>query len=76
MLIILPAILLVAFLLWALFRPTKGGDDSQYAKTRHFMDFDHGVDTDKIGDPKYPTAGIDSEMKHEFMEALMNDDPK
>lgn len=76
MLIIIPAILVVSFLLWALFRPTKSGNYSQYAKTRHFMDFDHGVDTDKIGDPRYPTADIDSEMKHEFMEDLMKHDSK
>lgn len=38
------------------------------------MDFDAGVDSNKVGDPKYPTAGIDSVMKHEFMEDVIDRD--
>ena len=36
------------------------------------MDFDPGVDSDKVGDPKYPNAGIDSAMKHEFLDDLID----
>ena len=36
------------------------------------MDFDPGVDSDKVGDPKYPNAGIDSVMKHEFLDDLID----
>ena len=73
MLIIIPAILLLGFLLWALFRTPEKHDDSRYAKTRNFMDFDPGVDERKVGDSEYPNAGIDSVMKHEFMEDISND---
>ena len=73
MLIVIPAILLLGFLLWALFRTPEKHDDSRYAKTRNFMDFDLGVDEDKVGDPEYPNAGVDSVMKHEFMEDISND---
>ena len=73
MLIIIPAILLLGFLLWALFRTPEKHDDSRYDKTRNFMDFDPGVDEGKVGDPEYPNAGIDSVMKHEFMEDISND---
>ena len=73
MLIIIPAILLFGFLLWALFRTPEKHDDSRYAKTRNFMDFDPGVDEDKVGDSEYPNAGVDSVMKHEFMEDISND---
>lgn len=38
------------------------------------MDFDPGVDSDKVGDSKYPNAGVDSVMKHEFLDDLMTDD--
>ena len=48
-------------------------DDSRYARTGCFIDFDPGVDLNKIGDPKYPNAAIDSELKYEFMEDLIND---
>lgn len=51
---------------------SAGNDDSRYSRTRNFMDFDPGVDTNKVGDPKYPTAGVDSVMKHEFLDELMD----
>ena len=73
MLIIVPAVLLIAFFIWMLFKPTKGGHDSQYSKTRSFMDFDAGVDSDKVGSKEYPTAGVDSVLKHEFLNELDND---
>ncbi len=65
----------------AIFSITKGGsknkpaehDVSRYSRTRSFMDFDPGTDSDKVGDPKYPNAGMDSVMKHEFIEDLIND---
>lgn len=53
---------------------SAGHDNSRYARTRSFMDFDPGMDTDKVGDPKYPNAGIDSVMKQEFMNDLLNGD--
>lgn len=77
------AILFLLFCLGCVIRTiVKGGsngkttrhDDSRYAKTGCFMDFDHGVDLDKIGDPKYPNAAIDSELKYEFMENLLDGD--
>jgi len=49
-------------------------DDSRYAKTESFMDFDPGVDSSKVGDPKYPNAGMDSVLKHEFMNDLSDGD--
>ena len=73
MLIIIPAVLLIAFFVWMLFKPAKGGHDSQYSKTRNFMDFDAGVDSDKVGSKEYPTAGVDSVLKHEFLNELDND---
>lgn len=53
---------------------SAGHDDSRYARTRSFMDFDSGVDTNKVGDSKYPNAGIDSVMKQEFLGDLINDE--
>lgn len=74
MLIIVPAVLLIAFFAWMLFKPTKGGHDSQYSNTRNFMDFDAGVDSDKVGSKEYPAAGVDSVMKHEFLNDLLDND--
>lgn len=74
MLIIIPAIVFIAFLIWALFRPTKSGKDTRYSQTGNWMDFNPGEDEDKVGDPKYPNAGMDSVMKHEFLNDLMEDD--
>lgn len=53
---------------------TAGKNDSRYARTGSFMDFDPGVDANKVGDPKYPNAGMDSVMKHEFMNDLLDGD--
>ena len=53
---------------------SAGHDDSRYAITRSYMDFDPGTDSDKVGDPKYPNAGMDSVMKHDFIEDLINDE--
>lgn len=76
----------VIFLLFCLgcviYSIAKGGsngratvnDDSRYAKTGSFMDFDPGADSNKVGDPKYPNAGMDSVMKHEFMNDLLDGD--
>lgn len=74
MLIIIPAILLIVFLLWALFRMPESGNDSRYSETHNFMDFDAGVDSDKVGSKDFPTAGVDSVMKHEFIEDLIDRD--
>ena len=76
MLIIVPAVLLIVFFAWMLFKPTKGGHDSQYSHNHNWVDFDAGVDSDKIGDKEYPTAGVDAVMKHEFLDDLMKNDDK
>lgn len=73
MLIITIVVLLLAFIIWALFRSPKGGHDSRYSQTRNFMDFDPGADSDKVGDSRYPTAGVDSVMKHEFLDESEKD---
>ena len=46
---------------------------TKYEQSGNWMDFDIGHDEKKVGDPKYPKAGIDSVMKHEFMDDLLND---
>lgn len=46
---------------------------TKYEQSGNWMDFDIGRDEKKVGDPKYPKAGIDSVMKHEFMDELLND---
>ena len=46
---------------------------TKYEQSGNWMDFDIGRDEKKVGDPKYPKAGIDSVMKHEFMDDLLND---
>ena len=48
--------------------------ETRYSKTRHYLDFDLGKDTDKIGNPDYPSAGIDSVMKEEFLNDLMDNE--
>ena len=48
--------------------------DTTYAKTRSFMDFNPGEDLDKIGDCHYPTAGIDSVMKNEVLENMLDEE--
>ena len=55
-------------------RSHSGSKETRYSKTGNFMDFDPGVDSDKVGDPKYPNAGIDSVMKHEFLDDVMKDE--
>ncbi len=67
------ALLLIILLLCVLFRTSKGGHDSRYSKTHNFMDFDPGVDSDKVGSKDFPNAGPDSVMKHEFMKKLFDD---
>lgn len=49
---------------------------SNYSKTRHWTDFDHGVDSNKVGDPRYPHAAMDSVMKHEMLEEVLKEDKK
>ena len=73
MLIIVPAVLLIVFFAWMLFKPTKGGHDSHYSQTHNWIDYDAGVDSDKVGSKEYPTAGVDAVMKHEFLDDLTRD---
>ncbi len=63
-------VVLLVIIIWAL---SRGGGSSRYEKTGSFMDFDPGRDSDKVGDPKYPNAGVDSVRKHEFLDDLMKD---
>ena len=67
-LIIIPIILFLGFILWALFRAPEKNNDSRYAKSHNYMDFDQGIDSGKVGDPRYPKAGIDSVMKEDFLD--------
>ena len=51
----------------------RSTDHTRYEKSGNWMDFDIGRDEKKVGDQKYPKAGIDSVMKHEFMDELLKD---
>ena len=51
----------------------RSTDHTRYEKSGNWMDFDIGRDEKKVGDPKYPKAGIDSVMKHEFLDELFHD---
>lgn len=46
---------------------------SRYEQSGNFMDFDPGVDSDKIGNPEYPNAAMDSVLKHQFLNDLLNE---
>lgn len=72
MLVVIIVVALFILILWA-FIHKSNGDSSRYEKSKSFMDFDAGVDSDKVGDPKYPTDGVDSVMKHEYLDDLMKD---
>lgn len=74
MLIFLIVVIVVTFFLWALFHYPKSAHDSQYSKTHNYMDFDSGVDSNKVGDSKYSNASIDSVMKQEFINDLLDGD--
>ena len=52
----------------------KAGSGSRYSQTQHWADFDPGVDTKKVGDPRYPHAAMDSVIKYEFLDDVMKDD--
>ncbi|MGP1508494.1 MAG: hypothetical protein ACTTJW_06425 [Sphaerochaeta sp.] len=71
----------MAVVIWAFtYKPNKGEsqspEETRYAKTGNFMDFDPGVDSDKVGNPKYPNAGIDSIMKYKFLEDILKNNDK
>ena len=51
----------------------RSTDHTRYEKSGNWMDFDIGQDEKKVGDPRFPKAGIDSVMKHEFLDELLND---
>ena len=51
---------------------SKNKTTTRYDKSGNWMDFDIGKDENKVGNPKYPKAGQDSVMKHEFMDDIMN----
>ncbi len=72
MLVVILVVALAILILWA-FLHKSSGSGSRYEKSGSFMDFDAGVDSDKVGDPKYPNAGVDSVMKHEYLDDLMKD---
>lgn len=77
LLVIVIVVIIIAFIHFSKEDSTKSHSvpkETRYSKTGNFMDFDAGVDSNKVGDPKYPNAGIDSVMKHEFLDDLINDD--
>ena len=81
MIIAVFVILFLAFVIWAFaYKPNKGKrqppEETRYAKTGTFMDFDPGADSDKVGNPKYPNAGIDSVMKYEFLDDILKNNDK
>ena len=49
---------------------------SRYEQSGNFMDFDPCVDSDKIGNPEYPNAGMNSVLKHQFLDDLLNENPE
>ncbi len=76
----LPAAIIIGLLVWLIKKvighdstsshytsTSLSDDDTRYARTGSYMDFDPGRDSNKIGDPDYPTAGFDAAMKHEFL---------
>ena len=76
-LIVIAAIPILVVIFLVLLHVSKGSGSSggsTYSQTRNWMDFDPGKDSDKVGDRKYPTAGIDSVMKQEFMNDLLDGD--
>ena len=48
----------------------KAGSGSKYSDTQHWTDFDPGIDTKKVGDPKYPHAAMDSVLKNKMLDDL------
>ncbi len=52
---------------------TEPNNETRYSRSKNYMDFDAGTDSNKIGDSKYPTAVVDSVMKHEFLNELTED---
>lgn len=52
---------------------TEPNNETRYSRSKNYMDFDAGTDSNKIGDSKYPTAGVASVMKHEFLNELTED---
>ena len=48
----------------------KAGSGSNYSKTQHWTDFNPGIDTKKVGDPKYPHAAMDSVLKNKMLDNL------
>ena len=78
-LIVIAAIPILIVIFLVLMHVSKGSGSSSgstYSHTKNWMDFDPGKDSNKVGDRKYPTAGIDSVMKQEFMNDLLDGDKK
>ena len=66
-------VIIILSLIFLIIGTTKGKPTNQttrYDKTGNWMDFDIGKDETKVGNPKHPNAGIDSVMKHEFMDDI------
>ncbi len=63
---------MIAAGLFFLFRHDFG--ESRYSKSGNWADFDPGKDTDKVGNPKYPHAEIDNQMKEQFLNDMTEDD--
>lgn len=71
-LIIVIVLLVVSFMGRPSKEQRKRRDETIYGKTKNFADFDPGRDTDKVGDPNYPTAGMDNTLKEDFLNKLSN----
>ena len=68
--IIVIIILSLIFLIIGTAKGKPTNPTTRYDKTGNWMDFDIGKDETKVGNPKHPNAGIDSVMKHEFMDDI------
>ncbi len=76
MLIVVLFVVVCVLVLWALLRKLKQGgrsEESRYDRSGSFMDFDPGLDSDKVGDPDRPNAGMDSVLKQEYLNDLLKD---
>ncbi len=69
-------ILLIIIVVVVVILLIKVGSGSNYSKTQHWTDFDPGIDTKKVGDPKYPHAAMDSVLKNEMLDEVLKDDKK
>ena len=63
-------VLLLVIVVVVVFLLIKAGSGSKYSDTQNWTDFDPGIDTKKVGDPKYPHAAMDSVLKNKMLDDL------